>query len=186
MRRIPSLSLDEPLVVAAKAGDKIAYGRLVELHQSPVRGFLRQLTKQDFGLADDLAQDAFLLAYQRIETFRQDASFKSWVTSIAYKLFLQSIRKDKRRKALLTASVPVEDQFDNIAQCDDKIDINWALEQLKHEERTAIRLHHHQGMSHQEIAEIMQMPLGTIKSHISRGRENLKALLTNPSNRRKS
>lgn len=184
MRRIPGNGFDQQLVLAAKAGDKIAYGRLVKLYQSPIRGFLRQLTRQDFALADDLAQDTFMLAFKRLETFRQEATFKSWLTSIAYKIFLQYLRKDKRRQNLMTAALETESEQGETARRDDKIDIDRALSLLKIEERTALSLNYREGMSHIEIAHVMQIPLGTVKSHISRGRENLKKLLTNPNARR--
>ena len=183
MRRIPSAGFDDQLVIAAKAGDKIAYGRLVKYHQSPLRGFLRQLTRHDFSLADDLAQDTFMLAFKKIHSFKQESTFKSWLTCIAYKLFLQYIRKDKRRRDLLEKSPVIDDNFiDN--PHDIQIDIESALVQLKFEERTAITLNHFQGMSHSEISDVMHMPIGTIKSHIARGRENLKRLLTATNARR--
>ena len=182
MRRIPGSGFDEQLIMAAKAGDKIAYGRLVKLYQSPIRGFLRQLTQQDHALADDLAQDAFILAFKRLETFRHEATFKSWLTGIAYKLFLQYKRKDKRRRALMQNEIAVEEVTS--APDDSRIDIERALAQLKLEERTAIILSYQQGMSHSEVAAVMQMPLGTVKSYIARGRENLKSLLTKTTVRR--
>ena len=186
MRRIPGSGFDEQLIFAAKAGDRIAYGRLVELYQSPIRGFLRQLTRQDFALADDLAQDTFMLAYKRLETFRQEATFKSWLTSIAYKMFLQYMRKNKRRQNLMTACLEaeIEVEQEETARRDNKIDIDRALSLLKIEERTALSLNYREGMSHSEISQVMQIPIGTVKSHISRGRENLKKLLSNPNTRR--
>lgn len=185
MRRIPSVGFDDQLIIAAKAGDKIAYGRLVKYHQSPLRGFLRQLTRHDFSLADDLAQDTFMLAFKKINSFKQESTFKSWLTSIAYKLFLQYIRKDKRRKNLMEMFQDIDHEpYENSP--DVRIDIESALAHLKFEERSALTLNHQQGMSHSEISEVMQMPLGTIKSHIARGRENLKILLTTTSARRPS
>lgn len=184
IRRIPSSGFDDQLIIAAKAGDKTAYGRLVKLYQSPIRGFLRQLTRQDFALADDLAQDTFILAFKRLETFRQEATFKSWLTSIAYKIFLQYIRKDKRRQNLMATTLETESEQGETARRDDKIDIDRALSLLKVEERTALSLNFREGMSHIEISHVMQIPIGTVKSHISRGRENLKTLLSNPNARR--
>ena len=178
MRKISKDSFDEQLVTAAKAGDKIAYGRLVKLHQSSLRGFLRKLTKQDFALADDLAQDAFMQGYRQIESFKQQSSFRTWISSIAYNRFLQYLRKNKRRKELIDSTVNIEEPLNNSSQ-DIQIDVERALNHLRLEERTAILLNHSQGMSHKEIAIIMHMPLGTVKSHITRGRETLKSLLSN-------
>ncbi len=75
--------------------DQHAYGELVRRHQSSVRGLLRQLTRGDVALADDLAQDAFVRAYKNIRSFRGEAKFSTWLYRIAYNRFREDSRKRK-------------------------------------------------------------------------------------------
>ncbi len=76
-------------------GDQHAFGELVRRHQSPVRGLLRQLTRADVELADDLAQETFIRAYKNIRSFRGEAKFSTWLYRIAYNVFRDQARKRK-------------------------------------------------------------------------------------------
>ncbi|MCH6573541.1 MAG: sigma-70 family RNA polymerase sigma factor, partial [Proteobacteria bacterium] len=80
--------------------DSAAFGELVRRHQSQVRNFLRKLTR-DFVLADDLAQDAFLHAWDKLHTFRGQGTFIGWLLKVAYTTFLQSKRKSTRYNEIL-------------------------------------------------------------------------------------
>ena len=92
-------SLEHSLIVRARSGtDNQAFGRLVAIYQSPIRGFLRRLAAGDEALADDLAQDTFLTAYRRISSFRGEGSFQGWLFRIAYTSFLQHRRKSMNRE----------------------------------------------------------------------------------------
>lgn len=168
---------EKQLALAARAGDKAAFGRLVEINQSAIRSFLRYLSNQDTALADDLAQDTFITAYQQMRRYRAEGTFLSWLMGIAYRLFLQFSRKKKRRKELLEG---VKD-FPGYSRPEEgflKIDLEGALSRLSVHEKTAILLNSREGFTHNEIASIMNLPLGTVKSHISRGRDKLKRILS--------
>ncbi|PCI63727.1 MAG: RNA polymerase subunit sigma-70 [Kordiimonadales bacterium] len=163
----------QSLITAAQSGSDYAFTRLVRLHQSSVRAFLRRLCKTDVSLADDLAQECFLKAHGKMGSYDGEGSFLSWLFGIAYRIFLDDYRKRKRRKLLdieRSACAPVESIAPNI---DMKLDLERALSFLKIEERTAITLCLTSGMSHSEAAQIMDMPLGSVKSHIARGRTKL-------------
>lgn len=173
---------EDQLVLAAKAGDKESYGRLVELNQSPLRSFLRSLSSQDTYLADDLAQDTFIIGYQQLRSFRSEGTFLSWLMGIAYRQFLQYAKKKKRRRELLEGAsgfsrvYPPEQGFL-------KIDLERAMGCLTLSEKTAIIMNSREGFTHAEIASIMKLPLGTVKSHIARGRDKLKHILSGQENR---
>jgi RNA polymerase sigma-70 factor (ECF subfamily) len=180
MREVSSntgIDADERLVLAAKAGDKPSFGRLVELNQSPVRSFLRSLSHQDAELADDLAQDTFITAYRQIGSYRGEGTFLSWLMGIAYRQFLLYARKRKRRNELLegVTNLPGYSRHEEGIL---KIDVERALSRLSVQEKTAILLNSREGFAHSEIASIMELPLGTVKSHINRGRDKLKHILS--------
>ncbi len=173
---------DERLVLAAKAGDKESYGRLVELNQSPLRSFLRSLSSQDTCLADDLAQDTFIIAYRQLRSFRSEGTFLSWLMGIAYRQFLQYARKKKRRRELLEGVAGFGRDYAP-EQGTLRIDLERAMGQLTLSEKTAIIMNSREGFTHAEIASIMNLPLGTVKSNIARGRDKLKHILSGQENR---
>ena len=168
------MSTDTILVQRARAGDAAAFGMLVRQHQSKVRGFLRRLTRGDAALADDLAQETFLEAHRKLEQFRGEGSFGAWLCGIAWSRFLMDRRKRKEEPLEApdeTASV------DTTSASLARLDLEKAMAQLASAERAALTLCYAFGHSHGEAAEILDLPLGTVKSHVSRGREKLKALL---------
>ena len=168
------MSTDTPLVQRARAGDAAAFGLLVRQHRSKVRGFLRRLTRGDAALADDLAQETFLEAHRKLDQFRGEGSFGAWLCGIAWSRFLMERRK--RREEPLEApdeTASVDTSSASLA----RLDLEKAMAQLAPPERAALTLCYAFGHSHGEAAEILNLPLGTIKSHVLRGREKLKALL---------
>jgi RNA polymerase sigma-70 factor (ECF subfamily) len=165
---------DAELVVRVVAGrDAAAFGVLIARHQSRVRNWLRQLTR-DAARADDLAQDAFIRAWDRIRTLRDPTKFSSWLMSIAYTGFLQEHRKragENRLRATLAREPSTTDQPEPSGA---ELDVTKLLTVLSGEERTAMTLCYAHGMSHNEVAEVTGWPLGTVKSHISRGKAKIR------------
>ncbi len=164
------------LVVAT--GDRHAFGQLVERYQTLVRAMLTRMTG-NHALADDLAQEAFIKAYRKIGTFTGKGSFKSWLCKIAYTEFLQSLRKRKAAAAAMERYKAHQDMEERSAKWDsgDAMDLDRALAELSEVERTVIVLCFSSGMSHSEAAEVTGLPLGTVKSHINRGKAKMRALL---------
>lgn len=148
---------------------------LVIRHQSRVRGYLRHLCG-DYSVADDLAQETFIRAWDRLSSFRGRGAFPAWLLSIAHNLFLQSVRKSGRERRLMAqlqfysekagAGVPSSPP---VAE-GDLLDLPRLLEPLSAQERAVIVLGHGYGYSHGEIARVTGMPVGTVKSHIRRGK----------------
>jgi RNA polymerase sigma-70 factor (ECF subfamily) len=175
-RNAPDLSREESdtLVVLARRGDDQAFAELVSRHQSKLRNLLRRLSN-DPALADDLAQQAFLEAWRSIKHLRSSGAFGAWLKKVAVNTWL----KHSRSKDPLNA---VEDKPDmsvivERSPIDEEIDLDRALAVLSKPERLCIVLSYHQGMSHGSIAEFTGMPLGTVKSHINRGIQQLRELL---------
>jgi RNA polymerase sigma-70 factor, ECF subfamily len=156
--------------------DQHAFGELVRRHQSPVRGLLRQLTRTDVALADDLAQQTFLRAYKNIRSFRGEARFSTWLYRIAYNCF----REDARRRKELVGIDEEQLQTQHDPQTANpalRHDLMRALSLLPLTERSAVLLCCQNGLSHDEAARVLDIPLGTVKTNVLRGREKLKRML---------
>jgi len=153
---------------------------LVKAHQGQIRAFLRRLTR-NAALADDLAQDTFLRAFQSMGQVKDDTKTKSWLFQIAYRIFLDHIRKHKRRQELADVNMPVDDEVgsapDSMNMGGMKMDIEQAMNSLSPEQRAAVMLCLSYGFSHVEAAKALNQPLGTVKSHVARGKNKLRAFL---------
>ena len=144
---------------------------MVRRHGSAVRGLLRRMGAQA-SEADDVAQDAFLTAFQRCTEFRGEGTFAAWVKRIAARLYLKRKSKDARYVA--------EIENEEAAPAVDTpglVDLDEALKSLSEVERLCVSLCHGAGLSHPEIAAAMNLPLGTVKSHVKRGLDKLRARL---------
>jgi RNA polymerase sigma factor (sigma-70 family) len=169
---------DAPLIARVVADDdRHAFATLVRRHQSAVRGFLLRLCCGDGALADDVAQETFLRAYRRIGTYRSEGGFDSWLFSIAYRAFASEKRKRHwSAEELKEAPEAVEP---DVRQANETVaDIARAMRQLREPERACLSLCYQWGMSHQEMADVLDYPVGTVKTHIARGKEKLRAHLS--------
>jgi RNA polymerase sigma-70 factor (ECF subfamily) len=165
---------EETLLLRARRGDAEAFGRLVREHQSTLRGFLRRLTRGDAALSDDLAQEAFLEAWRKIGQKREEGSFPGWLCSIAWSRFLMHRRRRTEEPLENANDAPsLEPEPASAA----KLDLEKAMARLAPAERAALTLCFALGYSHGEAAQILDMPLGTVKSHVLRGRERLISML---------
>jgi RNA polymerase sigma factor (sigma-70 family) len=156
--------------------DQNAFGELVRRHQSAVRGLLRQLTRTDVALADDLAQQTFLRAYKNIRSFRGEARFSTWIYRIAYNCFREDARG--RRELVGIDEEKLQTQHDpQVADPALRHDLMRALNLLPLNERSAVLLCCQNGLSHDEASRVLEIPLGTVKTNVLRGREKLKRML---------
>ena len=166
---------DVELCSYAAAGERRAFGELVRRHGSGVRGLLRRMGAQA-AEADDTAQDAFLAAFERIAEFRGEGTFAGWVKKIAARQYLRRIQRDRRASAI--AAEGVDDEADvSAGDADHRIDLDEALKGLSPAERLCVSMCYGAGLSHGEAAEALNLPLGTVKSHVKRGLEKLRARL---------
>jgi len=156
--------------------DHHAFGELVRRHQSAVRATLRTLARGDQVRADELAQDTFLRAYRSLKNFRAESQFSTWLYRIAYNCFQDELRRVKPHD-------PIEDhaaeltQPDVSARTDLQHDLAEAMKRLTDNERAAITLCYTGGLTHEEAAEALNWPLGTVKTNILTGKEKLRRYL---------
>ena len=190
MTSLSDLSL---VTQVAVFGNRNAFDKLVVKYQSQVRRFFLHQTMGDGQLSDDLAQDTFIKAYVNIRQFRGTASFSTWLMRIAYNVFYDYCRKEQThpqpllegRGADTAASgsraqgiiSPPSQGGGGGGSVSLRLDIMSALAILKPDERMCITLQLIDGRPIDEIASITGMPSGTVKSHLSRGKEKLATYL---------
>jgi RNA polymerase sigma-70 factor (ECF subfamily) len=178
------------ITLAVSNNDQRAFGELVKRNQVGVRHSLRQLCNWNEALADDLSQDTFIQAYKALHQFNQKSKFSSWLYRIAYNQFLQYCRSNKAQKNY--AEFEVLEDLDKIQDeststenesADQKsgeelqLQLAQLLSELEPERRSVLHLLLHRQYTQQEIATTMNLPLGTVKTHISRGRTILQKKL---------
>ena len=158
--------------------DRHAFGTLVRRNQSAVRGLLRRLTNGNEALTDDLAQETFIKSYKSLHTFRGNSKFSTWLHRIAYNIFINYTRS---QKVIINFDDYLEtkgEHSDTTPNINLQHDLRQAMQKLNDDERTSIQLCCECGFSHSEAAEILQQPLGTVKTNISRGKYKLRELLS--------
>jgi len=156
--------------------DHHAFAELVRNHQSSVRGLLRHLTRTDVALADDLAQETFLRVYKNLRSFRGEARFSTWLYRIAYNCFREEARKRKELVGIDEERLQTEQDPQTVDPAL-RHDLMYALSLLPLHERLAVLLCCQNGLSHDEAARVLDIPLGTVKTNVLRGREKLKRTL---------
>ena len=169
----------------AVLGNKRAFDELVRRYQSPVRRFFLHQTLGDGQLSDDLAQDTFIKAYTSIGSFRGIASFQTWLMRIAYNVFYDYCRKEQTHPQPLPVREGSGYSQDGNQSADRlspgvgllevglRMDLYAALALLKPDERTCITLQLVDGYDIAAIARITGLKAGTVKSHLSRGKEKM-------------
>jgi len=158
-------------------GDKSAFDKLTCKYQSPIRRFFLNLTVGDAPLSDDLAQETFIKAYLNINSFKGLSGFSTWLYRIAYNVFYDSARAQKHYEDINEQLIDSQYQMQNEFSVE-KMDIYKALNILRKEEQTAVLLFYMEDKTHNEIAKIMNCPLGTVKTYILKGKEKLSVYLT--------
>ena len=150
--------------------NKRAFGQLVEKYQSSIRRFFLNQTGGDSQLSDDLAQDTFVKAYVNIGQFRGGSSFSTWLYRIAYNVFYDYTRTHKLTEQIDQA---VALRQANSADTALRLDLQQALSILSPAERSCITLQLMEGQPIDQISAITEMAEGTVKSHLSRGKQKL-------------
>jgi len=167
---------DLELVALAASGGRAAFGELVRRHGSAVRGLLRRMGC-DRSLVDDVAQDAFLAAFEQIGEFRGEGAFQAWVKRIAARLYFKRWKRERRQDLAVEHAGEGEAPPTGEAGAVARIDLDEALSALTPIERVCVSMCYGAGMSHSEAAAVLNAPLGTVKSHVKRGMDKLRARL---------
>jgi RNA polymerase sigma factor (sigma-70 family) len=180
---------DAQLIARALVGDdRHAFAELVRRHQSSVRACLRKLTAGNHALADDLSQETFVLAWRNLKSFRQEARFSTWLYRIATNCWLADARKRKEellgdRDDALADEEAGDASGGNATHGDHargavlKLDLERAMAVLTEGERAAIVQCYHNDLTHEEAAYVLGCPVGTVKTHVLRGKQKLKLAL---------
>jgi RNA polymerase sigma factor (sigma-70 family) len=158
--------------------DRLAYGELVRRHQSGVRRFLRHLASGDSALADDLAQDTFVEAWRKLDRYRSESSLATWLLGIAHNLWRNSWRRRRTERAFAAGASSPTPASSPAAAADLRQDLAVALRALSPDEQTAVHLFYQQGLTHSEMAAVLGWPLGTVKTHLARGKDRLRKILS--------
>ena len=180
-KKISNKEIDLSLVRRVKKGDYTAFDLLVLKYQSRVIATAFKFVKEK-QLAEDIAQEAFIKSYKSIDSFREESSFYTWVYRITVNTAKNYLLSSKRRDEVVISDLSQDDSF-----YPEKLDIDSPQEILKaselrdlifetlsslgEETRTALSLREFDGLSYEQIAEIVQCPVGTVRSRIFRGRE---------------
>jgi len=179
---------DEELILAFQNGDRDAFNHIVNRYKDKLTNFLYRFTYV-IDAAQDLAQDTLLKVYINKDSYKQIAKFSTWIYTIASNLAKTELRKIKRRKTFTISDLSTDDREFVIHRSDEdsfeneednsvsgKI-LEKCLDELDNEFKNIIILRDIQELSYDEISKILQIPLGTVKSRINRGRFKLKDLL---------
>ena len=168
---------DSALIDGIREGSERAFNTLIDRHQQAVRSFLRRLLGNAAD-ADDMAQDTFITAWTDARAYRGDATVRSWLCGIAWRKAKSAQRSWVRRR---TRDAAHHEQMSSGeldgAPIEDRMAVKRALLALPLEQRAAVTLCLVCGFSHPEAAAIIGIPLGTVKSHVSRGRDKLREAL---------
>jgi RNA polymerase sigma-70 factor (ECF subfamily) len=172
---------DLQLIRSTLAGDRNAFGELVLRHQDRLYSTLVRMLGSAHD-ARDVSQDAFLLAYQKLGTFRQESSFYAWLFRIAYHAAVNN-RRRVQRTPMPVPGLGESTDLDHpdlslpeapIEARESELQLHQALQQLPEDYRAALLLKELEGLPYEEIAELMHCPVGTVRSRIHRARQMLR------------
>jgi RNA polymerase sigma factor (sigma-70 family) len=166
---------DAALVAAARSGSDRAYAQIVDRHQRAVRSFLRRVCGHDAD-ADDLAQETFLAAWTSLRTLKSEAGLKPWLFGIAWRK-AKGFARSAARSRIRDTGWQAERETQSDPTTEMKIAMTQALSQLSPDQRAAVALCMAGDWTHKDASDILDMPLGTVKSHVNRGRSRLMEIL---------
>ena len=180
-KKISNKEIDLSLVRRVKKGDYRAFDLLVLKYQSRVIATAFKYVKEK-QLAEDIAQEAFIKSYKSINSFREESSFYTWVYRIAVNTAKNYLVSAKRRDEVVISDLSEDDSFypeksdvdspQDLLKANELRDLIFeTLSSLGEETRTALSLREFDGLSYEQIAEIVKCPVGTVRSRIFRGRE---------------
>ena len=196
----PDRAVDQKLVEKAQKGDKKAFGMLVEKYQRRLNRLLSRMVR-DQSEIEDIVQDSFIKAYRAINNFRGDSAFYTWLYRIGINTAKNHLVKlGKRPKAMNDVEIEEIENFEDAPDLRSHetpessmmsreivASVNQTIEALPNELKEAISLREMDGLSYGEIADLMNCPIGTVRSRIFRAREviaeKLKPLIENTNKR---
>jgi len=190
MTDVSDKSLDKALIARCKQGDMSAFSELLARYEKRVFNFAYRMAG-NYDDANDVAQEAFIRVFNSIGTFRGDANFTTWLYRIVTNVYLDERKKQKSHlhtsledyieleENTVTRQIedgnPTPDHLVETGERDDLL--HWAIQELPEYQRVMVVLYHTQSKSYEEIAQIMNLPIGTVKSRLNRARLALREKL---------
>ena len=179
--KVSNKEIDLGLVKIAKSGDYQAFDLLVLKYQSRLISTAFKFVK-DVQIAEDIVQDSFIKAFNALESFREDSSFYTWIYRITVNTSKNFLVSKKRKSELLNSDLSEEASYeiepvetyspeDLLQATQLKKVIIETIDQLGEDTRTALTLRELDGLSYEQIADVVNCPVGTVRSRIFRGRE---------------
>jgi len=179
--KVSNKEIDLGLVKRAKSGDYQAFDLLVLKYQSRLISTAFKFVK-DVQIAEDIVQDSFIKAFKALESFREDSSFYTWIYRITVNTSKNFLVSKKRKSELLNSDLSDEASYeiepvetyspeDLLQATQLKKVITETIDQLGEDTRTALTLRELDGLSYEQIADVVNCPVGTVRSRIFRGRE---------------
>jgi RNA polymerase sigma-70 factor (ECF subfamily) len=165
---------DYDLVRRAIGGDEGAFETLVHDNQRMVYALALRMLRNPTA-AEDVAQEAFVKAYRNLETFRSDGRFSTWIYRITYNTAIDQIRKRKDEVELADwdGASDTETPEEGLISSETSRQVREALQRISPEYRRALEMFYFAGKKYREVAEIMDMPINTVKTYIYRGKKEL-------------
>ena len=202
----PAASTDSDLMLVERtvAGDQRAYGLLVTKYERRIQRLIGRMVR-DVDLVEDIAQETFIRAYRALHQFRGDAQFYTWLYRIAVNTAKKSLMDMKRNPVITESALRSGADEDETSVMENELTseetpetvlaakeiaaaVNAAMEALPEDLRQAVTLREIEGLSYEDIAEVMGCPIGTVRSRIFRAREaisaKVKPLLSNQTGKR--
>jgi len=178
---------DDYLVLKSQDGDARSFELLILKYQRRIFNVIYRVVRNE-DIVEDLAQETFLNAFNSIKNFKRQSSFYTWIYRVAVNISLNYLSKQKKLKVVDDAVMETESVVDRIATYDMSPEkslrskestsvIFKAIDKLPDDMRIAIMLRDYEGLSYQEVSEVMNCPIGTVRSRIFRGRAILKEML---------
>ena len=182
-----NVDVDAPLVERVKRGDQRAFEMLVVKYQRRVERLIGRMVR-DVDLVPDIAQEAFIRAYRALPNFRGDSAFYTWLYRIAVNTAKKALMELKRDPLVTQSALASRDEDEETSRAESELSdgetpeslmasrqvaqaVNAAIEALSEDLRQAITLREIEGLSYEDIAEVMNCPIGTVRSRIFRARE---------------
>ena len=181
---------EEELVRSAAKGDEMAFAQLVALHEKRIFALALRMTGNQEDAAD-VAQEAFLSAWRGLPNFRGEAGFATWLYRLTSNAAIDFLRKNKRQRAEaslndedlgLNAPDPAPTPQEQAEAQSLREAVRWGMGELSREHRQVLDLREYQELSYEEIAQRLDVDLGTVKSRLSRARSALRKILLRSGN----
>ena len=189
----PATSTDSDMMLVERtvAGDQRAYGLLVAKYERRIQRLIARMVR-DVDLVEDIAQETFIRAYRALHQFRGDAQFYTWLYRIAVNTAKKSLMDMKRNPVITESALRAGVDEDETSVMENELTseetpetvlaakeiaaaVNAAMEALPEDLRQAVTLREIEGLSYEDIAEVMGCPIGTVRSRIFRAREAISA-----------